>query len=127
MPNNRNWNQSWEERRTEIDAAITQSLGAERNIDDAFTEVSATTRGWVSGDGIDDADYNTQFRDYYESRLADLERGGALARQENGSFYVNPEYASGEGPGNPGTAENRLAESTTASRTSHGSGDPAAQ
>src|SRR5687768_6842210 len=108
-----NWKQSWEDRRSEIDSTITQQLGGGRSLDDAFTEVSAQTRAWVNDEGVDEAEYNAEFREYYESRLADLERGGALARQENGSFYVNPEYASGEGPGNRGTAENRLAEGST--------------
>jgi hypothetical protein len=122
-----NWKNSWEERRSEIDNRITQQLGAGRNLEDAFTEVSGQTRAWVSADGVNEAEYNAEFREYYESRLADLERGGTLARQDNGSFYVNPEYTSGEGPGNRGTPENRLAEGATSSRSSSGSGDPAEQ
>ena len=122
-----NWKNSWEDRRGEIDEAIARGLGAGRSPEDTFTAISQQTRSWVNDDAASDADYNVQFREYYESRLADLERGGALARQENGSFYVNPEYTSGEGPGNRGTTENRLAEAAVSSRSSDGSLDPAKQ
>ena len=121
------WKQSWEDRRSEIDTSITRGLGAGRSVEDTFTEVSSETRGWLNDDAANGADYDSQFREYYDSRLADLERGGALARQANGSFYVNPEYTSGEGPGNRGTSENRLAEGAVSSRTSNGSRDPAEQ
>jgi hypothetical protein len=121
------WKNSWEERRSEIDNWITQGLGAGRSVEDTFSEVSGQTRGWVNDEAASEADYASEFREYYDSRLADLERGGALARQENGSFYVNPEYRSGEAPGNSGTAENRLAEAAVSSRTSSGSKDPAEQ
>lgn len=118
------WRQGWEERRDDIDRGIVSSLGQGRSVDDAFAEVSKTARTYVNAEDVEEADYNSRFRDYYESRLADLEKGGALARQENGSFYVNPEYVSGEGPGNRGTMENKLAEGATSSRSSAGSADP---
>ena len=125
--NDGKWKKSWDGRRTDIDRGITQALGAGRSVDDAFAEVSSQARGWTNNDGTDAADYEEQFRDYFQSRMADLERGGALARQDNGSFYVNPEYTSGQGAGNRGTVEQRLVEGATSSRSSAGSGDPAEQ
>jgi len=121
------WQAALEDRNTEVDRTILSALADGRSVDDAFAEVQGAARAMYADPDFDDAEYSGRLRDYYDSRLADLERGGALARQENGSFYVNPEYTSGEGPGNPGTTEERIAEGAVSSRSSSGEGDPANQ
>jgi hypothetical protein len=115
---------SWDERRGEIDREITGALGNGRSSAEVFEQVQRTVRGWGAEGNLDEAQYGETFREYYDSRIADLERGGTLARQENGSFYVNPEHAPGE-HANTGTAQNGYAEGATSSRTSSGSKDPA--
>jgi hypothetical protein len=115
---------SWDERRGEIDREIAGALGSGRSGDEAFEQVQRTVRSWGAESNLDEAQYGETFREYYESRIADMERGGTIARQETGSFYVNPEHAPGE-HANAGTVQNGLAEGATASRTSRGSTDPA--
>jgi hypothetical protein len=118
------WLNLWRGRQQEIDSAITGRLGEGRSVDDVFPDIRDTTHTWLDT-APDPTDYNQKFREYFDSRIEEMERGGAISRNENGSFYVNPNYAPGEGAANPGTIGNMYAEGAVSSRSSAGSEDPA--
>jgi hypothetical protein len=111
------WRSTWDARRSDIDNEIAGGLQQGRSIDDTFSDVSRTTAGWFDQNdpgALDATDYNSQFREYYDSRIDDMERGQRLSRLENGSFDLNPNWTDNQT--NAGTTDNRLAEGLTSER-----------